>query len=54
MFKVNAINRILCGRLTDLHDTVSNSKIRNETDVRAFLRRAKEDARKMFKGMIAK
>jgi len=46
MFKVNAISRILCGKLSDLHDNVSNNKIRSDTDFRAYLGRIKEDARK--------
>jgi hypothetical protein len=46
MFKVQAVINILCGRLSDLHDTVSNHKIRTEPELRSFLARIKEDARK--------
>ena len=37
MFKVQAIINTLCGKLSDLHDTVSNHKIKSESELRFFI-----------------
>ena len=46
MFKVQAVINILCGKLSDLHDTVSNHKIKTNPEFMSFLARIKEDVRK--------